>query len=117
MPKEGLPTSVTIDDERKPISRHNETSSLWNYAPPKSSHPKGSREELISSKRNEPTSSWGNKPSTSSWGKKPSTISWGNETSSWGNETSSWGNAPTSPLETVSKRNKKKKKNKKKKEQ
>ncbi|CAB5378392.1 unnamed protein product [Rhizophagus irregularis] len=57
MPKEGLPTSaVTIDDEKKPVSQRNETSNLWNYAPPKSSRdnalPKGPHETLISSKQN-----------------------------------------------------------------
>ncbi|EXX54598.1 uncharacterized protein OCT59_020926 [Rhizophagus irregularis] len=57
MPKEGLPTSaVTIDDERKHVSQRNETSNLWNYAPPKSSRdnalPKGPHETLISSKQN-----------------------------------------------------------------
>ncbi|CAB4385676.1 unnamed protein product [Rhizophagus irregularis] len=124
IPRELLPTSAaTIDDERKPISRHNETSSLWNHAPPKSSRdnalPKGPREALISSKNkanyappkgswsnkpgNEPISSWDKEPSTSwdkepstSWDKEPST-SWDKEPStSWDKEpTSSWDNEPT----------------------
>ncbi|RGB41348.1 hypothetical protein C1646_663159 [Rhizophagus diaphanus] len=116
MPKEGLPTSAaTIDDERKPISQHNETSSSWNYLSLKSSRdnvlPKGPREALISSKQNKAdyaspkgsldnvlTISWEalisgkqNKadytPPKGSWSNKPEpTTSWDKEpTSSWNN--------------------------------
>ncbi|PKC63350.1 hypothetical protein RhiirA1_422787, partial [Rhizophagus irregularis] len=119
IPKELLPTSAaTIDDERKPISRHNETSSLWNHAPPKSSRdnalPKGPREALISSKNKAnyapPKGSWSNKPGnepTSSWNNIPPKkililskqikANYAHTKGSWSNKPpiSSWDNEPT----------------------